>query len=146
MGVLRKREGEARWDWNAEEGGEDRRPEEKEKTVTHVKKGTCKACYTFLGTLMNLLFLSAQAQQKRGRWQSLPRQIPRGRVRSYLVPILVSRSINDRGCDQNFPLSTSFSSTNHTLSVDIPDILENTNVILEMRNRDYGLELPRYSS
>lgn len=80
----------------------------KGETVARLKKGTRKACYTSLGPLMNLLFLSAQAQQKRERWQKLPRQIPRGRVRSYPVPIPVSRSINDTGCDQTFPSTHPF--------------------------------------
>lgn len=47
----------------------------------------------------------------------------------------------------NFPLSTPFSSINHTLPVDIPDIadrLESIHVILEMRNREIiCLQLPR---
>lgn len=106
--------------------------------MTHVRKGTGKACHTSLGPLMNLLFFSgAQAPQKGERWQKLLRQIPRGGVRSYPVPILVSRSVNDTGREQTFPSAQPFLHKSATVSVDIADIadvLENTHEILEMRN------------
>lgn len=93
------------------------------------------------------IFCSSQLKlNRRERWQKLPWQIPLGCIRSFPVPIVslfcpypCLKVHQWYRMWSNFCLSTPFCSINHALSVDIADIVdivENTHVIVEMRNKE----------